>query len=184
MSNVVPSTEPVVSEEPKILTEVQPTGNANRWVRLGLVVVSLLITTVFIVATFVRPYEYDRTTKEYVLDEQGNKIPLRMGSHTSIGLDPCRFKEMFNLPCPSCGMTTSFATVVRGDLSNSVKANWVGTLLAAVSAFVALWGIASAFRGRLLGVTTIEIPLGFLVGTMATLMLIRWGIVLVGAFWE
>jgi len=162
--------------------EVQPTGRTNKWVRIGLVVVSLALTTVFVVATFVRPYQVDPETKEYVLDSEGNKIPMRMGSHQSIGLDPCRFKELFGIPCPSCGMTTSFATLIRADFVNSLKANWVGTTLATICLLMIPWGIISAVRGKLIGIKSIDGPLAFLVGAITVLMLVRWGIVLTAEF--
>ena len=40
--------------------------------------------------------------------------PRGFGTHQRLGLPPCTFQSMFNIPCPSCGMTTSFANVVRG----------------------------------------------------------------------
>lgn len=162
--------------------EVQSTGRTNIWVRVGLVVVSLLLVTVFVVATYVRPYQVDPDTKEYVLDSEGNKIPMRMGSHQSIGLDPCRFKEMFGIACPSCGMTTSFATLIRADIVNSLRANWVGTTLATVCLLMIPWGILSAARGKLILVKSVDTPLAFLVGAITVLMLIRWGIVLTAEF--
>ena len=51
-----------------------------------------------------------------------------METHRQLGLPPCTFKEMTGLPCPSCGMTSSFALLVRGDVMNSLRANAVGTL--------------------------------------------------------
>ena len=45
-------------------------------------------------------------------------------------MPPCNFKTWTGKPCPSCGMTTSFALLIRGDVANSLRANWVGTLLA------------------------------------------------------
>lgn len=177
MSRVVHRIPNMVDErlEPE---EVQTINYSNRWVRVSLVLVSLLILGVFVVATFVRPYQTDPITGEYVLDEQNQRIPLRMGSHTSIGLGACRFKELFDIPCPSCGMTTSFAMFVRMDFINALRANWVGTLLAAICLTLIPWGILSAVRGKLLIVKSIEGPLAFLVGSLTVLMLLRWGLIL------
>jgi Protein of unknown function (DUF2752) len=154
----VPPTEQSMDDVPRF-------GRANWWVRGALVLVAAGLATVFYVATRVQPYAPDGT-------------PLRMASHQSLGMPACRFKEMTGMPCPSCGMTTSFAHLVRGDLWNSVRANWVGTGLAVFCALLIPWCLASAARGRYLWVRRIEAALAFLVGVFTVLMLGRWGVVL------
>jgi Protein of unknown function (DUF2752) len=140
-------------------------------VRIGLVVIGLALIAVFVTATRVRPYDSD-----------GNA--LKMGSHQTIGMPACNFREWFETPCPSCGMTTSFALLVRGDVWNSLKANWVGTMLALVWAGLIPWTIWSSLKGRYAFVREIEIPLGLLVGTFAMLLLIRWGLVLLWTLFD
>ena len=82
-------------------------------------------------------------------------------------------------PCPSCGMTTSFSLLVHGDIGNSLKANWVGTLLAVFWMSLIPWGIASAIRGRLVKVRNGELFATFSVGVILTLMMARWLFVIV-----
>ncbi|MBM4114113.1 MAG: DUF2752 domain-containing protein, partial [Phycisphaerae bacterium] len=53
-----------------------------------------------------------------------------LGTHTQLGLPPCTWTIAFGIPCPSCGMTTSFAHAVRGDLLSSFVAQPMGALLA------------------------------------------------------
>jgi hypothetical protein len=120
---------------------------------------------VFYLATQVHPFNADGS-------------PMRTGSHQTLGLPNCRFKEMTGMPCPSCGMTTSFAFLVRGDLVNSVKANWVGTGLAVFCILFIPWSVVSTFRGKYLWIRNIEGVLGLLVGVFTVLMLARWGLVL------
>jgi hypothetical protein len=120
---------------------------------------------VFYLATQVHPFNVDGS-------------PMRTGSHQTLGLPNCRFKEMTGMPCPSCGMTTSFAFLVRGDLVNSVKANWVGTGLAVFCILFIPWSVVSTFRGKYLWIRNIEGVLGLLVGVFTVLMLARWGLVL------
>lgn len=74
--------------------------------------------------------------------------PQGYGTHRALGLPPCSMKIMFNIPCPACGMTTSFAHFVRGQLPSSVRANAAGTLLAAVCVFLLPWSFASAWKAR------------------------------------
>ncbi len=39
--------------------------------------------------------------------------PNGWGTHQQLGLPPCFFHQMTGIPCPTCGMTTSFAHTVR-----------------------------------------------------------------------
>ncbi len=143
------------------------------WVVRGtLLLIAAGLALVFYIATRVQPYNED------------DGSAMRSGSHQTIGLPPCNFKRLANLPCPSCGMTTSFALLVRGDVWNSMKANWVGTGLAVLCAVLIPWCLVSAFRGRYLWVRRIEAALGFAVGTFTVLMLGRWGVLLLMMLFE
>jgi len=75
-------------------------------------------------------------------------------------------------------MTTSFALLVRGDVVNSLRANWVGTGLAVFCALLIPWCLLSSVRGRYLWVRRIEGPMALAVGVFTVTMMARWGIVL------
>jgi hypothetical protein len=137
--------------------------------RAALALFALGLMSVFAVAIWLRPYGPDGR-------------PLHMETHTQLGLPPCTFYRLTGLPCPSCGMTTSFALLVRGDLWNSLCANAVGTLLAALCLALIPWSIASAVRGRLLWIVSLERTLTWLVLGFVVFMLVRWVIVL-GLIW-
>lgn len=55
------------------------------------------------------------------------------GTHTQLGLPPCGFLVVTGLPCPGCGLTTSFANMVRGHVVDAAHANAFGILLFLVS---------------------------------------------------
>jgi len=74
--------------------------------------------------------------------------PRGFGTHEQLGLSPCRFKTMFDIPCPSCGMTTSFSNFIRGRFITSAEANPAGFLLAAVCAVGIPWCWLSVWTGR------------------------------------
>jgi len=51
------------------------------------------------------------------------------GTHTQLGLPPCMFLQVTHLPCPSCGLTTSFAWMIRLHIWKAFWANPFGILL-------------------------------------------------------
>lgn len=73
------------------------------------------------------------------------------GTHEQLGLPPCHFQVVTGYPCPSCGMTTSFASFVRGDLAAALHAQVFGTVLAAITLLAALGGTLMAVTGVNLG---------------------------------
>jgi prepilin signal peptidase PulO-like enzyme (type II secretory pathway) len=73
------------------------------------------------------------------------------GTHQQLGLPRCSVIEVFHIRCPACGMTTSWAYTVRGQLWRAASANCGGTLLAVSAIVLAPWLLASAVRGRWLG---------------------------------
>src|SRR5438270_2880047 len=119
-------------ENPLLPVDVIPV--MGRWVRFALLGMALGLVLVFYTAFRLDPYE--------------NGQPRMMETHTQLGLPPCNFKLLTGLPCPSCGMTTSFALLVRGDLKNSLKANAVGTLLAIFCALFIPWSVLCSASGR------------------------------------
>jgi len=70
------------------------------------------------------------------------------GTHQQLGLPPCTMIFLFGTPCPSCGMTTSWAHFVRGEIVASLRANAGGTLLAMVAVVVAAISSITAVAGR------------------------------------
>lgn len=77
--------------------------------------------------------------------------PRGFGTHQALGLPPCTVRLLLGIPCPSCGMTTSFSHFIRGQFVDSVRANAAGFLLASVCLLQIPWCLVSAGRGRLLG---------------------------------
>ena len=130
------------------------------------------LVTVFSVAAYLHPYGDDGS-------------PLTMETHRQLNLPPCTFKELTHgVPCPSCGMTTSFSLLMHGDLVNSMRANWVGTLLALYGLVLIPWGLVSVWRRQPLFVQSLEQVLSWSVVTFLVLMLLRWSIVLALMWWR
>jgi hypothetical protein len=134
------------------------------WVRGLLVCVVLGLTAVFAVAFWLNPYEPDGA-------------PRRMATHQQLGLPPCSFVLVTGVPCPACGMTTSFSLLAHADLPGSLQANWVGTLLAGFCLLVIPWAAASVVRGRVLFIRSLEKAIIGVLVTLLVLMFLRWGLV-------
>ena len=45
--------------------------------------------------------------------------PSGVGTHTRLGLPPCGFYTVTGIPCPTCGVTTSFAEAAHGRFKKS-----------------------------------------------------------------
>jgi len=74
--------------------------------------------------------------------------PAGFGTHQQLGLQECGFKLATGIPCPACGMTTSWAYFVRGNLLASFYLQPMGLLLA-IAAAGAVWvGFYIAWTGR------------------------------------
>lgn len=46
-----------------------------------------------------------------------------MGTHQQLGLPPCSARVLYGVPCPACGMTTSWAFLTRGEFLAACQAN-------------------------------------------------------------
>jgi hypothetical protein len=151
------------------LAEPTESEHAGRWVRIALLAIAGMLAGVFALALYLNPYRADGS-------------PRTMATHTTLGLPPCNFVIMTGKPCPSCGMTTSFSLLVRGDVSASLKANWVGALLAVAWAVLMIWCVASAAANRLFLVPPGrgEVAITLAVGGFLVLMLGRWVAILIG----
>jgi Protein of unknown function (DUF2752) len=149
------------------LLEVLPV--MSWWVRGALVGIALSLITLFGVAASLNPY-------------QGDGSARRMETHKQLGLPECTFKQVTHLPCPSCGMTTSFALTIRGDLFHGAQANSVGVLLALTLLVAIPWCVACAVWQRTLLVRSVERTMLVIVIGLLSLMLLRWGLV-VGLTW-
>lgn len=80
-----------------------------------------------------------------------------MGTHQQLGLPDCWFHNLTQLPCPGCGLTTSFVQLVHGQLAAACKAHPLGPLFLALFAWgsacslLEFFGISTAFGALLDG---------------------------------
>jgi len=99
--------------------------------RLGAGLVGLVCLSVLVIAGYVEP------------DAEG------VGTHEQLGLHACGFYERTGYPCPTCGMTTAFAHVVRGHIAKAFgvqPAGALGALVCVMVTIVAVIGVVSPKR--------------------------------------
>ena len=60
-----------------------------------------VLIAVFATAISIDPYNTDGSAQS-------------MGTHQQLRLPPCTFQQVTKVPCPSCGMTTSFSLLMHG----------------------------------------------------------------------
>ena len=110
-----------------------PTSHAalHTWERMLLGSAAVLLSALLITAACLTP------------DVSG------VGTHEQLGFAPCSSIVWWGVPCPSCGMTTSWAYLVRGRLSAAIAANAGGTVLALAAAISVLTLPVLAIRGHL-----------------------------------
>jgi hypothetical protein len=93
--------------------------------------------------------------------------PHGLGTHQRLGLAPCGFLYTTGLPCPTCGMTTAFAYMVRGHFLHALWAQPAGAVLAGFTALLAVVAMIVLITGRRLEVNWYRInPMRVLIGAL------------------
>lgn len=71
------------------------------------------------------------------------------GTHQQLGLPECFVLQLTGWKCPQCGMTTSFAHIVRGQVFQAWRTHPCGPILAVLLVFVVLpWSVTAGLTGR------------------------------------
>jgi hypothetical protein len=115
---------------PKIYHPRFANERASAWARLLAAAVAVACLAVLSVAARIPPN------------------PAGTGSHRALGLQSCAFLDRTGLPCPSCGMTTSFSWFARGNVLASLYVQPMGTVLAVLAAATVWGGLYVAATGR------------------------------------
>jgi hypothetical protein len=100
--------------------------------------------------------------------------PCGIGTHRQLGLPPCTFLTLTGRPCPTCGMTTSWAYLVRGQWKQAFQTNVGGALLGILAAVAAPWLLCSAKRGDWVGISPNGPATAWMLSALLLITLIDW----------
>ena len=153
---------PTIEDEEDAFDRPEPLPRWGRWLLFGLTVPWVIVLSI---AVYLNPYT--------------DAGPLLMGTHRQLGLPECNFKMLTTIPCPSCGMTTSFSLLMHADVWNSMKANFAGTALAGFGLLFVPWALASAFLGRIVIIRQLEMVVFRLAMVFLVMLFGRWAVVLI-----
>ena len=73
--------------------------------------------------------------------------PAGHGTHRQLGLPGCTMVTIFGIRCPGCGMTTSWAHTLNGDIEGGLRANTAGVMLCLFASLSVPFLIAMSMRG-------------------------------------
>lgn len=74
--------------------------------------------------------------------------PAGFGTHRALGLPKCLFLEWTGLPCPSCGLTTSFTYLLHGHWREAFVVHPLGPLLYTAFGIAAACSAAEYFHRK------------------------------------
>jgi hypothetical protein len=100
--------------------------------------------------------------------------PRGFGTHTQLGLPPCVFRAWTGLPCPTCGLTTSFAYMARSQITSAFVAHPLGPLLFVLTLLLLLCALHGSLRAAQLGATFERLRIRGLAVIIAISMAICW----------
>jgi hypothetical protein len=97
-----------------------------------------------------------------------------MGTHHQLGLQPCGFLQRTGLPCPTCGMTTSFAQLIHGRPLASFYVQPAGFVVAILSGVVFWIGLYESITGRPVHRLLALLPMSYHLFPLIAVLLAGW----------
>lgn len=98
-----------------------------------------------------------------------------IGTHQQLGLPTCGWILASDIPCPTCGMTTSWTHTVRGNFVAAFTTQPMGFMLALAAFFVALGGSITATTGFSFQPLLYRFPPSKIFIVVIILSLLAWG---------
>ena len=96
------------------------------------------------------------------------------GTHEQLGLQPCSWVARFDMPCPTCGMTTAFTHAANGNFVQSFTTQPMGFILVVLTAAGFLLSSYVAMTGSTIGAYFAPIWNARTVWILVALFLAAW----------
>lgn len=102
--------------------------------------------------------------------------PSGHGTHTQLGMPPCGSVVLFHRPCPGCGLTTSVASTLHGNLVFAFKSNMFGPILYGIFTLLAFTALAAWILKKKMDIGTrgMNIALGMLLAAYLVFGAVRF----------
>lgn len=102
--------------------------------------------------------------------------PRGFGTHQRFGaaLPPCSFMQTSGLPCPTCGMTTAFSSVVRGRLASAFIAQPAGFVFCLATISIFLFSLYVSISGWTIWINWDRISTRLMLG-LGLIIVAGWG---------
>ena len=100
--------------------------------------------------------------------------PSGAATHEQLGLDPCRFRQLFEVPCPGCGVTTAVSHVAHGEPLQALLTQPLGLVLGLLAIFLPVAASVRVLVGANLGVDLARVARPRLAVLAAALVLAAW----------
>jgi len=101
--------------------------------------------------------------------------PSGVGTHRGMGLKACNMLTHAGVPCPTCGMTTSFTWFYRGNFHASLYVQPAGFFLAYISGMLFSLALYEAATGRPIHRLLRLLNLRYAVIIVLSVLLAGWG---------
>ncbi len=101
--------------------------------------------------------------------------PRGHGTHVRLGMAPCGWAQSWEVPCPTCGVTTAACWLVHLAPHRALAANPFGAALAAAGLWAAGFAAACLLRGRAFLEPCTRLPFARLLAGALALLLLSWG---------
>ncbi len=128
----------------------------SRYARVLALAIAIVCITPLVVALFLEP------------------SPTGVGTHQALGLAPCNLERRFGIPCPTCGMTTSFALFVRARILASLYVQPMGAVLAFACCMVFWVAMYEFITGRAVHRLLRIAPAGYYLWTAFGMLIAAW----------
>lgn len=147
----------VQHEAPAIFTPPVLPTTAPGTVRFGALILSLCALALLMVAVELPP------------------SPTGLGTHRQMGFPQCAWMTVAGIPCPTCGMTTSFSHFVRGNWVASFYVQPMGFVLALLTCAVFWLGLYIALTGRPIHRLADQVPMVWVICFFMAFGIAAWG---------